>query len=69
MDVYILPFVFKSINDRMFQQKTGGDVSLYHITQLYRKVGMYLCHTEYQYPSSYKNVFSLEWLVYGSLDG
>jgi len=34
-------------NDRMFQQKTAREVFLYHITQLYRKVGMYLCRTEY----------------------
>lgn len=46
----IRPFVFKSINDRMFQQTTAGEVSLYHITQLYRKVCMCLCRTEYQYP-------------------
>jgi hypothetical protein len=46
----IRPFVFKSITDRMFQQTTAGEVSLYHITQLYRKVGMRLCRTEYQYP-------------------
>ena len=46
----IRPFVFKRINDRMFQQTTAGEVSLYHITQLYRKVCMCLCRTEYQYP-------------------
>ena len=34
----------------MFQQTTAGEVSLYHITQLYRKVGMCLCRTEYQDP-------------------
>jgi hypothetical protein len=49
-------------------------VSLYHITQLYRKVGMYLCHTEYQYPSSYKKCYQsrvvglwLSWRIDGSL--